>query len=344
MTVISSAVGIYPPRHLETGGTKIVRSLRLCVVAALIGLWICATATPVLALSCPAGFVEIADTLSNPIGLPTPTPFAGSLVATLTYNTSAAGADIRGTAQNIPITAGTGAIDFCAAPGFYSVTQTSNGTTLTSSWIIPTSGGPYQLIGVPTGTVTTNGLTVTSTAGINFLGVTVADTVLINGTPRKVASVASATSLQLTLTAGTQIGVSFSDGPIERLTFPSPFPGNISIPGPIGPRGPSGGGGSAQCSNTVAFSSTPVMDFSICPLQIITLTGNVTPSIANPQYCEGITCFVVFIQGSSMAYSVTWPSNVKGGLQLGGQLSKLNTGAFVSDGTNLIGIGALINQ
>lgn len=108
---------------------------------------------------------------------------------------------------------------------------------------------------------------------------------------------------------------------------------------------PGGGGGVTQCTYTVTFSSTPNFDFSNCPTQVITLAGNISPTFLNSDYCEGgLVCSIVIIQNNSTAYTVTWGSNVHGGFQIGGQLSKYNIESFTSDGTNLIGIGAVINQ
>lgn len=106
------------------------------------------------------------------------------------------------------------------------------------------------------------------------------------------------------------------------------------------------GSGATPCTNVVSFSSTPNFDFSICTQQVITLTGNVVPSISNAGSCQ-ITggCTIAFIQGSG-SYTVTWPGSVLGGFRIGTTNTKYNVQAFTSiDGSNIYAITpGIINQ
>jgi hypothetical protein len=110
--------------------------------------------------------------------------------------------------------------------------------------------------------------------------------------------------------------------------------------------GSCGGGGSSQCVQTVSFSSAPNFDFSVCPQQRITLTGSVTPSISNAQYCEVPGgCTITFIQGAG-AYTVTWPGSVLGGFQIGTINGKRNSQSYTSiDGSNIYAVTpGILNQ
>lgn len=212
------------------------------------------------AVVCPTGFYELSDVLYNPIGQ---TPYTGTVTATLTYNTTTAGLTILSQTFDIPIS-NTGAIDVCLAPGFYALLQASTaGQSLNTQLVVPDFGGPYQLISVPSWTVNTSstGNVVTAVTG-DFRGVTVGDTVLIAGLPYTVQSITSASRLVTSTKFGapalpTQTSVSFSDGPIQRQTFASPFPGTIS--GPQGDAGATTNGtlGQIMTSNGAGGFSTP---------------------------------------------------------------------------------------
>ena len=103
---------------------------------------------------------------------------------------------------------------------------------------------------------------------------------------------------------------------------------------------------SPQCTKIVTFTSSPVFDFAICSQQLITLTGNVTPSILHAGYCQNNGgCTITFIQGST-PYTVTWPGSVLGGFQIGTINGKRNIQSFTSiDGANIYAITpGIINQ
>jgi hypothetical protein len=105
-------------------------------------------------------------------------------------------------------------------------------------------------------------------------------------------------------------------------------------------------GGTPKCLQVVAFSATPTFDFSLCTQQIITLTGGVTPVIANAAYCQVPGgCTITFVQGSP-AYSVTWTGAVLGGFTIGSFSGKRNVQSFTSlDGSTLLGLNpGAVNQ
>ncbi len=201
--------------------------------------------SPVWALTCPTGFIEISDTLVGGIG---GRPFAGSLTATLTYNTTIAGLTVRGIQQPIVVT--NGVIDVCLVPGFYTVDQTSAGSAISSAWVVPTSGGPYKLIDIPAGTVDTTASTATAATGINFASLRVGATIYINNVIAHVATLPSVTQLTTKETLGTQTGVAFNAGPIEQIISRNSI---LTIYGPQGPPGPA----AAAPLNQVLIGSGP---------------------------------------------------------------------------------------
>lgn len=188
--------------------------------------------------SCPTGTTEITDTLYGVDGL----VWAGTITYKLTYNTTAAGRTFVGQLRSYKVASGT--LELCLAPGSYEVNKTTTATataaanSVASNWVIPTTGGPYLLSDVPASVVDTSGTTVTWVSGVTFASVAAKDSALVNGIKMTVSSVTSSTVLVLTASAGTQTGVSFSDGAIER-TYATPYYATIS--GPPGPA-PSGTG------------------------------------------------------------------------------------------------------
>lgn len=106
------------------------------------------------------------------------------------------------------------------------------------------------------------------------------------------------------------------------------------------------GGGLNSCLQIVSWSPSPTFDFSVCRQQVITLTGNVTPTIANAGFCQVAGgCTIGFIQGST-PYTVTWASSVTGGFQVGTVAGKRNVQIFTSlDGANLVATSVgVVNQ
>lgn len=91
--------------------------------------------------ACSSGFIQITD----PFQLPNGQNWTGSIVYTLAYNTTAAGATVVQAQQNIQVTNG---ISICLAPGLYTPVQLNQSGVryvVTQSWGVPASGGPYSI-------------------------------------------------------------------------------------------------------------------------------------------------------------------------------------------------------
>ena len=91
--------------------------------------------------ACASGFIQITDPFLNPNG----SPWSGSIVYTLAYNTTATGATIVGAQQQFNVTSG---ISICLAPGLYAPVILNQGGTsfpITNAWGVPVSGGPYTV-------------------------------------------------------------------------------------------------------------------------------------------------------------------------------------------------------
>jgi hypothetical protein len=91
--------------------------------------------------ACASGFISIVDAFQ----LPNSQPWTGSIVYTLAYNTTVAGATIVNARQQFNVTNG---ISICLAPGIYTpVTLNQSGFNygITQSWGVPNSGGPYTI-------------------------------------------------------------------------------------------------------------------------------------------------------------------------------------------------------
>lgn len=95
---------------------------------------------------------------------------------------------------------------------------------------------------------------------------------------------------------------------------------------------PAGGGG-GWTVNTVTFSSTPVFDFSLGNLQVITLTGNVSASSVSNVVIGPVLWQVC--QDSSGNHTFVWPPVVHGAITIGLLANKCSEQWFAStDGTN----------
>lgn len=100
-----------------------------------------ASLSGVATAACTSGFISIIDPFLNPNA----TPWSGSIVYTLAYNTTVAGATIVGSRQQFNVTSG---INLCLAPGLYSPVTLQQGGfsfSITNSWGVPASGGPYTI-------------------------------------------------------------------------------------------------------------------------------------------------------------------------------------------------------
>jgi hypothetical protein len=112
---------------------------RISIAALMLGAAFCGQ-RPVYA-ACASGFISIVDPFLNPNG----SAWTGSIVYTLAYNTTAAGATVVGSRQQFNVSSG---INICLAPGLYApVTLTQGGFSyvITNSWGVPTTGGPYTV-------------------------------------------------------------------------------------------------------------------------------------------------------------------------------------------------------
>lgn len=111
---------------------------RLLTLAALI-LASCGV-RPVYA-ACSSGYISIVD----PFQLPNGQAWTGSIVYTLAYNTTVAGATVVNARQQFNVTNG---INICLAPGLYTpvtLNQSGFNFSVTQSWGVPSTGGPYTV-------------------------------------------------------------------------------------------------------------------------------------------------------------------------------------------------------
>ncbi len=91
------------------------------------------------AFGCDTGFISVVDAFLKPNG----EAWTGAITYTLAYNTTVAGATIVGTKQNFNVTNG---LNICLAPGVYSpvtLQQSGQRNPITTSWGVPSTGGPY---------------------------------------------------------------------------------------------------------------------------------------------------------------------------------------------------------
>ena len=91
--------------------------------------------------ACASGYISIVD----PFTLPNGQSWTGSIVYTLAYNTTVAGATTVQAQQNLQVTNG---INICLAPGLYTPVQYNQSGVryvLTQSWGVPSTGGPYTI-------------------------------------------------------------------------------------------------------------------------------------------------------------------------------------------------------
>ena len=102
--------------------------------------------------ACASGYISIVD----PFTLPNGQSWTGSIVYTLAYNTTVAGATTVQAQQNLQVTNG---INICLAPGLYTPVQFNQSGVryvLTQSWGVPSTGGPYTIAQIQ-GTITLGG-------------------------------------------------------------------------------------------------------------------------------------------------------------------------------------------
>lgn len=203
--------------------------------------------------------IQIVDTVFS-IGIATPTLMTGTISLSLGYSAASGGFVITQSAAQLTIT--NGVLNTCLVPGVYLASYQvkrpapMTGTTQsTRYWVIPTIGGPYTLLSVPTGTVNVSGYAVTWVSGLTFVSVAPGDSVQIAGIAYPVATVTDSTHLTLGPGAspGTLTGATFTDGPIERqasiaqtLSSAQLAVGPQGVMGPTGPAGPTGPQGAAS--------------------------------------------------------------------------------------------------
>jgi hypothetical protein len=103
----------------------------------------------------------------------------------------------------------------------------------------------------------------------------------------------------------------------------------------------SASGGLIGGFGTVAFSATPVFDFSKGDTQMITLSGNVSSStLVNAQ--AGQSLLFIVCQDATGARTFVWPASVKGGGVIGATAGKCSVQEFVWDGSSARAVGAVV--
>lgn len=110
---------------------------RILIAALLTG----AALSPRPAEACASGLISIVD----PFLLPNGQPWSGSVVYTLGYNSTSAGATFVGARQQFNVTSG---INTCLVPGLYTPVSLQQGGisyAVTTQWTVPASGGPYTI-------------------------------------------------------------------------------------------------------------------------------------------------------------------------------------------------------
>jgi len=94
--------------------------------------------------------------------------------------------------------------------------------------------------------------------------------------------------------------------------------------------------------NSVAFSTTPAFDLSKGNIQQFSCTtagSTISPTFTNLTRGELMT--LIFVQNSTTACTVSWPSNVHGAMIVSATLSGVNTQQFMvsNAGTDLYAVG-----
>ncbi len=85
--------------------------------------------------------------------------------------------------------------------------------------------------------------------------------------------------------------------------------------------------------NSATFSATPAFDASLGNTLKITLAGNVTSSTLS-NASAGQTINFLVCQDATGSRTFVWPTNVKGGMTVGGTASTCSAQGFIFDGTN----------
>ena len=85
--------------------------------------------------------------------------------------------------------------------------------------------------------------------------------------------------------------------------------------------------------NVVTFSSTPTFDAEQGNVQKITLTGDVASSTLSNAVAGQHLDFVICQDGTG-SHGFVWPTNVKGGMTVGGTASTCSVQSFAYDGSN----------
>lgn len=232
--------------------------------------------------ACPTGTLAITHTGSNILLGTDGLAFNGTITDKLTYSPTSAGQQFVGQLRTTTVTDGT--LDICRVPGSYEVNKTSKAIagvaaySVASNWVIPTSGGPYKLSDIPASVVNTSGTTVTWFSGVTFASVAVNDAPVIAGvlpSTCKVARVISVQSLTCTTSQGTQSGVSFIDGAIERVSATPYYASVIGPPGATGATGPTGPAGGGMSGLTATALVTAASSSSIgTPVPTATMDGS----------------------------------------------------------------------
>jgi hypothetical protein len=94
--------------------------------------------------------------------------------------------------------------------------------------------------------------------------------------------------------------------------------------------------------SSVAYSATPTFDAGTASTFKMTLTGDVSSATLANAVAGQMLSFVL-CQDAVGNHNFIWPSNVKGGMAVGVQVSKCSAQAFVYDGTQAWALG-VVNQ
>ena len=294
---------------------------------------------------------QIADTLYG-VGTESPIKANGTIDLSLGYTTIDGSFTVVQSIGRQTITNGT--LATCPPPGLYQANYTlrksaplTGTTSFTRYWVIPTGGsGPYSLSSVPVGTVNTNGNSVSWATGITFGSVSAGDIVTIGTATCTAAAPSSLTLLAVSACSsplGSQTGVAFNDGPIERQSFSPPFPSVIG-----GPQGP--GPGLRVYSQTVSAATSVLIPAAThglganvivqcegvaeCPAVNVGLDGSVSiqSNVAWSGTADVISAGASYVLpfASATTASATW-------LQTG--LSNIFAGACYDAAGNQFGVG-----
>jgi hypothetical protein len=119
--------------------------------------------------------------------------------------------------------------------------------------------------------------------------------------------------------------VTYTSTSVVTVAFASSQSGSCTVIS-----GGNAGGPVPGVENTVSYTSSPNFDLSAGWLQKITLTGNATATVSNPQ--SGITYTFLVCQDGTGGRTFAWPSGFHGAMTIGSTLSTCSLQSFMYDG------------